>query len=144
MTVSMQKARRMIIACAVIAMLIPLAVVLKGIAVEAPVLWRNGAESFVADAGARIAVGTAVALLHLVPYFLVARAMRLTGPPAAYASAAAVMLAFQVFVTVRILFFERSSTAALGLMFMPAYLLCMAAAVWIVAFVTRGLGAKRG
>lgn len=144
MTVSMQKARRMIFACAVISMLIPLAVVLKGIVVEAPVPWRNGPAGFAADAAARVAVGTAVALLHLVPYFLVARTMRLTGPPAAYASAAAVMLAFQVFVTVRILFFERSSTAALGLMFMPAYLLCMAAAAWIVALVTRSIGAKRG
>ena len=130
---SSNAAGRFIYACAALAGGLPFAVVLAGVAIEAPGLWQEGFTAWISDAGMRLIFGACVAALCAAPYILVARASHIAGPPVVFASAAALMITFQLCLTVHALLFNESSTAGLALMFMPVYLSIPAVLVWLAA-----------
>lgn len=130
--------RRTFYLCGAVAGALIFGAALTGILVEARELWRQGgATFFLSDAGMRLFFGGCLGILTAVPYLLLARAARKTGPPILFVVAAMSMLAFQVLFTIYILFFARSSTASISLMFMPLYLCVAAGAIWVVAALAR-------
>jgi hypothetical protein len=117
---------------------------LIGVLVEARGLWREGgATVLLSDAGMRLFFGACLGILTAAPYLLLARASRKTGPPILFVVAAISMLAFQMLFTIYILFFARSSTASIALMFMPLYLCVAVGAIWVVAALAREAWLRR-
>jgi hypothetical protein len=131
--------RRIIYACGASVAILLLGFVLVGVVVEAQQLWRNGAAEFFADAGMRLVFGALVALLSAAPYVLLARAARWPGPPVFFAIIGVLTLAAQLWLTISALFFGRTSTAAIGVLFIPLYMCVAVAAVWGVAALTQWL-----
>ena len=104
--------------------------VLAGVVIETRGLWKEGVTVWISDAGMRLVFGACVAALCAAPYFLVARASRIAGPPMVFAFAGALMITIQLCLTAWTLLFNKSSTAGLALMFMPVYLSIPAFLLW--------------
>jgi hypothetical protein len=129
--------RRIITVCGAIIGTLVYGFVLTGVILEAPELWREGAAAFISDAGLRLVFGAFIALLSTAPYFLLARAARHSGPPVPFAIASLLTFAVQLWLMIQALFFARSSTAPIALLFIPLYLCVPAVAMWAVAAIAR-------
>src|SRR5438045_1425844 len=114
--------RRVIYICGAVAGIGIFGFVLTGVIVEARQLWGEGAAAFFADASLRVAGGALIAILSSTPYVLLARAARQPGPPTFFASICVVTFAVQLLLTINALFLGRTSTAPIGILFIPFYL----------------------
>lgn len=137
------KAHRTSSTCSLVAGLLVFGAVVLGILVEVRALWREGVSFFMRDAGMRLAFGACLAILCAAPYLLIAKASRKGGPSMLYSAAAVLMLAFQIWFMAQTLLFARSSTAAIGVLFMPLYLLVPAGTVWLAASLAREFRRRR-
>jgi hypothetical protein len=129
--------RRIIPVCGAVIGTVVYGFVLTGVIVEAPELWREGAAAFLSDAGLRLVSGAFIALLSAAPYILLARAARQPGPLMPFAIASLLTFGIQLWLMIQALFFARSSTAPIALLFIPLYLCVPAVAMWVVAAIAR-------
>jgi hypothetical protein len=123
--------------CGAVAASIMMGTVLVGILGESRQLWREGAAFFFSDVGLRLFGGACIAILSGAPYLMLASAARKVGPPQLFKIAAVVILVGQLCFMSYILFFVHSSTAAIGLLFMPLYLSIAIGAICVVAALVR-------
>jgi hypothetical protein len=123
--------------CSAIGGILIFGVALTGLIVEAPELWREGPGTFFTDTAVRLVFGALVALLTATPYLLLAVAARRSGPPMLFAVVSIFMFGLHLWLSIQALFFARSSTASIGLLFIPIYLLAFAIATWVVVSIMR-------
>ncbi len=128
---------RVIYACGMVVAVLVFGVVLLGVVIEARELWREGASTFFADAAGRLVGGALVAFLSAAPYFILAVAARQSSHPASFAVLGTLMLGLQLFLTVKMLFLAHSSTASIGVLFVPFYFMAFAIAVRVVVALAR-------
>ena len=130
--------------CGCVAGALIFATILAGVFADFGRLWHEGATIFLSDAGIRIFLGVCIALVSAAPYVLLAKAAGKVDLPGFFTTAATSLLAFQIWFMVKTLFFTRSSTASIGLLFMPFYLCVPAAVIWAAAVLARELRTRRG
>lgn len=116
---------------------------LAGVIAEAPQQWSEGMAVFASDAGARLGFGALIAVLSTLPYTLLARAARRTGPPVFFACIGVLTLALQIWLSINALFLGHSSTASIAVLFIPFYLGAMVTAIWGLTWVARALLLRR-
>jgi hypothetical protein len=123
--------------CGAVAGTLMLGIAVMGILVEARQLWSEGAANFFSDAGMRLFGGACIAILSGAPYLMLASAPRKVGPPIIFKIAAVAILVGQLCFMSYILFFADSSTASIGLLFMPLYLCVAIGAMCVAAALAR-------
>ena len=135
--------RRVILVCGAVIAVLVFAFVVVGVVAEARQLLSEGASAFFSDAAVRIGLGACIALLSAVPYVLLARAARQPGPPRFFAIVSVLTLAVQLWFMANALFFGETSTAPIGMFFIPIYLCAAIVAIWGLAAIARFMQAPR-